>query len=364
MAHLAMVAAIVSIACGGFSSRSFAQQQDSLVTSFVSLGFALQAPGFDDSDAVVRHEVFSVLLANLLVGAFARNPAEPCTVSAGVNFPDLRIGIHLKDKPEFDLNEPAIRTTLAECVRSIETILTTTTFERDAFDTAVQKAAGRDTWWRIRDYDELNKPRYSVYRMQIVGRAALAEAYRSDIVVSALADLHGKIEAAKDDYGGLSAWLDRQRQSQRMGFYPANKWSADAVRALVPLQSTPSIRPVPRPDRPFKEEIHVDVPVNVRGRPFILISCERDRACVGGFVREACLKGIEIDPPSSSEAGTSRLWAKCWGIDLAGIGDWTVMDGDETVLRKLKDFLAARSAQTPPDPDGSSAEFVTWVDTK
>src|SRR5215475_10406174 len=86
---MCLVAVIVSIACDGLSTRSFAQQQDSLVTSFVSLGFALRAPDFDNSDAVEHHEVFSVFLANLLAGAFARNAAKPCTVSARSNFPDL-----------------------------------------------------------------------------------------------------------------------------------------------------------------------------------------------------------------------------------------------------------------------------------
>lgn len=367
LSRLAMVAVIVSIACCGFSSRPFAQQQESLVTSFVPLGFALQAPDFDSSDAVEHHEIFSVLLANLLVDTFARNPAEPCTVSAGVNFPDLRIGIYLKEQPKFDLNELGIRTTLAGCVRAIETILTTTTFERGAFDAAIQQAYARDVVWKVKDYSDLNNPGDSHYRMQIVGRAAIAELYRSDIVVTALVDLHGKIEAAKGDHSGFSAWLDRQRQSQRMGFYPANRWSADAVRALVPLQSTPSIRPVPRPDKPLRDEIRIDVPVNVRGRPFILVWCAigSSQACEGGFVREACGKGIETLPSSRPEVGDSRLSALCWQINLLGIGTWIYMESnDETELRKLRDYLATRRAQKSSDAADSNEELAAWVDTK
>jgi len=333
----------------------------------LKLGFALQAPGFDNPHAVEHHVVFSVLLANLLVGAFEHHAAEPCTLSAGVNFPDLSIAIHLKEKPEFDLNDPASRNTLAGCIRSIETILTTTAFERDAFDAAVQRAAARDVLSKVKDYKDLNEPGNSHYRMQIVGRAAIADLYRSDIVVTALVDVHGKIEAAKDDYDGLSTWLDRQRQSHRMGFYPGYKWSADATRGLLPLQSTPSIRPVPRPDKPPKDEIRVDVPMNVRGRPFILVWCAigSNHACAGGFVREACGKGVEILPSSHSEAGDSRLSALCWGINLLGIGTWIYMESnDETELRKLRDHLATRRAQKSSDVDGSNEELATWVDTK
>lgn len=370
MSRLAMclVATIMSMTCDGFSSRLRAQQQGSMVTSALRLGFALQAPDFENSEAVEHHAVFSVFLANLLADAFARNSAEPCAVfAARANFPDLTILISLKDGRDFDLNEPASRNTLAGCVRSIENILTATTFERAAFDAAVQKAAGRDTWWRIRDYSQLNEPRHTVLRMQIVGRAALAELYRSDIVVSALVDLHGKIEASKDDYDGFSAWLDRQRQSHRMGFYPANKGTADAERGLATLQSTPSIRPLPRRDKPYRDEIHVDVPVNVRGRPFILVWCavEHGRVCAGDAIWGACEDGVEIASPSSPEAANARLFPRPWGINLLGIGSWIVIDSDDEVwLRRLRDCLAKRPAQESSDVEGASAEFVTWVETK
>jgi hypothetical protein len=120
---------MASIACDGFSSHSFAQLQDSLATQFLKLGFALQAPDFNHSDAVEHHEAFSAFLANLLVDAFARDSAEPCRVWAEANFPDLSIEIALKDERAFDLNEPITRMTLAGCVHSIENILTDTTFE-------------------------------------------------------------------------------------------------------------------------------------------------------------------------------------------------------------------------------------------
>jgi len=367
MSHRAMllVATIASIACDGFSSRALAQQLVIPATSSMPMGFALRAPDFDDSDAVGHHGVFSVLLANLLVDTHNRNSAESCSVSAWPIFPDLKMLI--TPKGDIDLNEPAGRNALAGCIRSIENILTATTFERAAFDSAVQKAVRRDTWWRIRDFGELNDRRYSLYRLQIVGRAALAELYRSDAAVSALVDLHSKIEAAKDDYEGFSAWLDRQRQSHRMGFYSLNKVTADAERGLTNLQSTPSIRPVPRFDKPPKDEVRINVPANVSGRPFILVSCDakRSRVCAEIFSDVVCDKGIEkAAPPPDSETG--RFWSlpQGWGIKLLGIGSWIVIETDADIDQgKLRDCLAMRRAQKLSD-DGSSAEFVTWVDTK
>ncbi len=359
-----LVASIASIACDGFSSRALAQQLAIPATSSMLVGFALRAPDFDDSDTVGHHGVFSVLLANLLVDTHNRNPAESCSVSAWPIFPDLKMLITPKE--DIDQNEPASRNMLAGCIRSIENILTATTFERAAFDSAVQKALRRDTWWRIRDFGELNDRRYSLYRLHIVGRAALAELYRSDAVVSALVHLHSKIEAAKDDYEGFSAWLDRQRQSHRMGFYSVNERTADAERRLYNLQSIPSIRPVPRFDKPLKDEVRINVPANVSGRPFILVSCgdKHSRVCWEIFSDVVCDKGIEkAVPPADSE--TRRFWSpQRWTIKLLGIGSWIVIETDADIDQaKLRDCLVMRRAQELSD-DGSSAEFVTWVDTK
>ncbi len=77
-----------------------------------------------------------------------------------------------------------------------------------------------------------------------------------------------------------------------------------------------------------------------------------------------CDKGIEkAVPPADSE--TRRFWSpQRWTIKLLGIGSWIVIETDADIDQaKLRDCLVMRRAQELSD-DGSSAEFVTWVDTK
>ena len=353
--------------CDSLSSRLFAQQKKDGFPTFINLEFALQAPDFDDTVGVERHEVFSIILASLLANASDHALSDLCTVSALANFPDLNIRIWIKEKPSGDQDELKRKNALSNCVRMIETALTEAVIERDAFDLAVQRAE-QDHRPKVLESGDLNLPQWSIYRLPIIGRAALAELYRSDITVSALLDVYSKIESMRDAYPDFTAWLDRQRQSHRMGFYDLNERTVGEMRQLVTLESTASKRPVLKRTLPPADELRVDVPANVRGRPSILVRCakERGRTCASDFGQVVCNKEIQqLVSSLKPEADHSQFTTRCSVISLLGIGAWIVVECDsESWLRKLWDCLATARMGGTSDFDWSLVEYAVWIETE
>jgi hypothetical protein len=358
-----LICALVAVcACDGFPSRSFAQNDP--LPPFVNLEFALQVPDFEDSNDIERHGVFSIVLANILTNAFGRAPTDLCAMSAVPDFPDLSIRIKLKEKPSIDQNELSNKDALTRCVRTVENTLTEAIFERDAFDLAVQRAE-YDYRALFPGNGDFSRPGQSIYRLPVVGRAALAELYRSDRIVLALLNVYRKIGSMKDAYPSFITWLGRQRQSHRMGFYDLNERTIGTMRRLVALESTPSTRPVLKRAKPLSDEIRVDVP-NVRGRSAILVRCATDRRqpCAGAF--GLCNQEIgKLVTSSNAEADDARSITRCSMISLLGVGAWIVVECDnETLFRKLMESLTTARMQRPSALDWSLVEYVVWIDTK
>lgn len=343
---------------GGLMNRSYGQRVEQTV-SYPLLGLALKAPDYDSKNEVERHAAYSAVLAAALTYALEKKSTEFCKIAISVDFPDLLIAATLR-LPGTDNHD--VTSSLLHCVQSAEPIWADARIDAAAFEAAARRAEQqhrRDAAW-----DRIEKlPSVSLYRLRIIGRAALRVLYRSDSVIPALVDIHRTLLVIDDDYLGFSAWLSGQRQSGRMGIcHPAEP--VRFRRGVIPEQTTPSVRPNLQWEYPSTQSVPVRLPEGAL-RPVILLRCSIDanRRCISEIAGVLCNRERVRAAMQSSAAPASSI--ECAVVSVFGIQAGLAIECDDEVwLKELYEQLAGRREVQGVGQVWSLVKQVAWIPVK
>jgi len=344
---------------GGFVSRLCAQQIEE-PELYVRLGLSLNAPVYDSGIEIEQHAAFSAIFAAALTRDLDKESATSCKIKVAVDFPDLTIQVTLRSRSPGKSNRDVDSLGLMRCVQAAEPIWARTDVNAEAFESALGRV--EQEYRRVAAWDGANKlPQDSVYRLPMIGRAALRTLYQADGVVPTLLDRHLKIRASSIDYSRFVTWLSSQRQSGRMGIYHLAESAVIAGQAL-PARTIPSVRPTLKWPDSGADLITPNLPMGTR-RPTILILCaiERDRMCAAKTSQVLCNRErVERALPFR----TNLMSLECGVVKLFGIAAWLVVESDdEDWLKELYRMVAKEDVRG--DASGwNLIEQAAWIATK
>jgi len=315
----------------------------------IIVNMALDEPSLPD---IGRHGAFTTVLARLLELVVEKQKSQLCTVSSEVDFPDLRLSLQLA----------ASASSAKPCLAKIREIVLGANLSNADFSTAVGRAIDRFRPISLESGDFKGASLWPT-RVRVVGQQALVQLYAHDPVLEPLLTMYDQLTSVENDYAGFVLWLERQRASKRVGFYPnldrgaLSDWDGD----LRTRSTRPLLR---RPDIGDSGEIHVRAP-NVGGRSFVLVRCDSARdSCLDVIARAFCFKTAEqMGAAAASSQINPRASLQCRPIGVFGFAGWMIAESDdEALVRWLKDELAAKRPGSL-DLDGSSIEYVVLVTT-
>jgi hypothetical protein len=316
--------------------------------SQVFVNFALQAPSYSDPYDVGRHGAFAIVLARLL----EQRGSQQCAVSSEVDFPDLRLSLNIA--PSSRSAQP--------CLAKIQQTALGGSFDETEFRAAVQSAIVTLRPISLESGDFRGRNLWST-RLRVVGEQALKQLYIRDTTLQPLLTIYDHLTSEGSDFGAFQTWLEKQRASNRLGFYPVfyqaviGDWDGDI--------STPSTRPAPRRvEMGESGEIQVRAP-NIGARSFVLVRCASVRdSCIQRIARAFCFKTAdEIGAPTRSSQIDSHSALRCRPISALGVSGWMIAESDdEAMVRWLRKELASRQLEAFELGD-VSIEYVVLVST-
>jgi len=325
----------------------------------IRVGFMLQAPNYADPIEVGRHGTFATVLAILLENAFAVGSAPACTLSAGVDFPDLQLLVIAPAS--------AGTTVLKRCLEKIRDLLTQGSFDQRAFESAVREGARLHRPFSL-EVGNLARPDGVYTRLWVLGQESLKKLYRDDQVLRPLLGVHDLLVSVDNEHGYRSFlnWFADQRRSDHFGFYPLSDRAAEQLREWDFSVSQPSTRPgLGRPTIDSSGHLYVRAP-NAGGRSVVFLRCDRtrDRACDRNVIRAFCNKTLDqLLGTSSSEPANSKSLLHCRPIQVLGISGWIAIEAeDQDGLKRFCNELSLRRLH-PVELDYSTIEYVVLVNT-
>jgi hypothetical protein len=325
--------------------------------SFVSMGYALRAPNFNDANEVGQHAAFAMVLGALLRETLHKEPDGPCKLSSDSQLPDL--SFELESKAPFG---PALK----ECADRLNISLISGSFDQGSFGIAVSNLVQASRPISLQDGDFTSK-QLSATRRRVIGQAILAKLYAGDPVVEPLLAIHDRLVSDDASYPAFTNWLTSQRNSNALGFYGRSARETEQLLALGLPMSRPSSPPeLSRPHIADNNEMTLNAP-NVGGESFVLVACDTalSSTCAFELDRAFCLKPVnQILRASSSKIDRPDMRLRCRIINIFGLSRWIVAETDDEGL--LREFFEQLRSQTLGSsvPDPSLIEFAVFVKTK